>query len=216
MVKKTTPAKPAAVATVNKKAPNAKAQQAQQVAAAAEATKAEPVVAAPSVATEATEPAVEENKSDDSPVVQGLTAVLTAISTLESELRNLRSQVKNLQKEHAKEVKTLSKTKGRRGNKGGAQRKPSGFTKPTRITPELSSFLKLPKDTMIARTEATKLINAYIKQHNLQNPNNRKEIIPDAALKKLLGPLRDGDKLYSYFNLQAYLKPCYVPSENSA
>lgn len=39
----------------------------------------------------------------------------------------------------------------------------------------------------LARTEATKKLWDYIKAHNLQNPANKRNILCDAALKRVMG-----------------------------
>ncbi len=56
---------------------------------------------------------------------------------------------------------------------------------------------------LFARTTVTQRIIKYITENKLQNPNNRKIIIPDKKLKDLLN-LSDTDEL-TYFNLQKYM-----------
>ena len=82
--------------------------------------------------------------------------------------------------------------------------KVSGFEKPTAISDELAKFVGEPIGTMLARTAVSKKIHEYVKSNNLQNPNNRRIITPDAKLKKLLKTT--GTEELSYFNLQKYLK----------
>jgi chromatin remodeling complex protein RSC6 len=86
----------------------------------------------------------------------------------------------------------------------GVKRTPSGFAKPALISDELCSFLGKPSGTEMARTEVTKHITSYIKENNLQNAANKREIAPDAALKTLLNIGKD-DTL-TFFNLQKYMK----------
>jgi upstream activation factor subunit UAF30 len=57
----------------------------------------------------------------------------------------------------------------------------------------------------MARTDVTKEITAYVKKHSLQDPDNGRDIHPDAKLKKLL-QIGANDKL-SYFNLQKFMSP---------
>ena len=45
-----------------------------------------------------------------------------------------------------------------------------------------------------------------IKEHKLQNQENKRIIEPDSKLKKLLG---NGDNQVTYFNLQTYMKHHY-------
>ena len=37
------------------------------------------------------------------------------------------------------------------------------------------------------RTEVTKQLWVYIKENNLQDPDNKRDILPDAKLKEVLG-----------------------------
>ncbi|XP_047315093.1 upstream activation factor subunit spp27-like [Impatiens glandulifera] len=64
-----------------------------------------------------------------------------------------------------------------------AKREPTGIMKPRRVSPEMQAFLGgVPE---IARTETLKKIWDYIKQQNLQDPENKKIIICDDNLKKI-------------------------------
>ena len=62
--------------------------------------------------------------------------------------------------------------------------KPTVFQKPIEVSEELSNFLGLPDGELIARTEVTSKINDYCKKHNLQNPNDKRVIIPNDTLRK--------------------------------
>ena len=57
-----------------------------------------------------------------------------------------------------------------------------GFAAPVVVSYDLEQFLG---QRTIPRTEVTKQIWAYIKQNELQNPQNRSEILCDAKLEKL-------------------------------
>ena len=63
-------------------------------------------------------------------------------------------------------------------------------------------FLGGPPDTMMARTDVTKLITKYVKTHSLQAQDNGRKILPDDKLNKLL-KVEKGDEV-TYFNLQKY------------
>ena len=93
------------------------------------------------------------------------------------------------------------------------KRAPSGFAKPALISKELCSFLGQPEGTEMARTEVTKHLTSYIKEHNLQDSVNKRKIVPDAKLKKLLN-LSPSDEV-TYFNLQKYMK-VHFPKPASA
>tara|TARA_B100001142_G_scaffold269889_1_gene275742 strand:- start:2035 stop:2601 length:567 start_codon:yes stop_codon:yes gene_type:complete len=129
--------------------------------------------------------------------------LLAQLQTLRSQLTAVTTQVRVLSKKAERELKQAQKV-GKKKRKSG-NRAPSGFVKPTRISTELANFLNKPKGTEMARTEVTREINNYIREHKLQDPKNGRHIIADAKLKKLL-KLTSKDNL-TYFNLQRYMSP---------
>ena len=59
---------------------------------------------------------------------------------------------------------------------------PSKFMAPLKVSADLAAVVgKGP----MPRTEVTKKLWVYIKKKDLQNPKNRREIMPDAALAKV-------------------------------
>lgn len=72
------------------------------------------------------------------------------------------------------------KTKKRRTTSSGG-----GLAASTEISPELAAFLG--KGNQMARTEIVKELWNYIRQHNLQNPDNKREILLDDAMKNVFG-----------------------------
>jgi len=91
---------------------------------------------------------------------------------------------------------------------------PSGFDKPTLISPELAHFLGVSSDALVSRSEVTRKLNAYIKLHGLQDPNNGRVIVPDSKLKRLLQV--PPEIQLSYFNLQRYMKVLFPKVEGGA
>ncbi|KAJ7946133.1 upstream activation factor subunit spp27-like [Quillaja saponaria] len=63
-------------------------------------------------------------------------------------------------------------------------RQPRGITKPRRVSPEMQALVGVSE---IPRTQVLKQIWAYIKEHNLQDPENKKIIVCDEKLKKIFG-----------------------------
>ena len=82
-------------------------------------------------------------------------------------------------------------------------RKPCGFALPVPVSNKMCDFLGVPYGTEVARTFITKEINAYIKTHNLLSPDNKKHIIPDETLSKLL--MEDYPSPLTHFNLQKFI-----------
>jgi len=99
--------------------------------------------------------------------------------------------------------------KGKNTKKKKKNNNLSGFAIPTKISNKLATFLNIDENIKISRTHVTSLICKYIKENNLQNPENKKIIIPDERLKLLFeGYLTDSDQL-EFFNIQSYLKYHY-------
>ena len=137
--------------------------------------------------------------------------LLSQLSTLRSQVTSVTAQVRMLAKRSERELKQAqkaSKKKRKAGNK-----EPSGFTKPAKISSELAAFLGKAEGTEMARTEVTKELQKYILSHKLQDPANRRNINPDAKLRKLLG-MKKSDSL-TYFNLQKWMKPHFQSSTQS-
>ena len=165
-----------------------------------------PVVAEPAVV--ATEPAAASTtetvsvSTDFSDFMGRLQQLSTAISALKTEFRTL-------EKKATRELKTAAKASNKRKRKTG-NRSPSGFVKPTLISDELASFLGKTTGTQMARTEVTREINAYIREHKLQDKTNGRRINADTKLSSLL-KLTSGEEL-TYFNLQRYMSPHFAKS----
>lgn len=150
------------------------------------------------------EPVVTESSSEtDEDEFNGFMQKLQSVCTA---LQAVKSEYKVLSKKKSREIKLLRKQVAKRKQAAG-ERPPSGFTKPTLISDELATFLKLPLGTEMARTKVTKEINNYVCEHNLKKESNGRVIIPDAPLKKLL-ELPDDVEL-SFFNLQTYMAKHY-------
>lgn len=202
------PAAPVAVAAPVTAAPAAEKKTARKAAAPATATTAAPVVApaapAPVVHTEpAAAPAAPATTLDED-----LRAVLERLSGLRETVSTMITEVKRLDKRVHREIKDARKRKRKAkldadGNE--IKRGPSIFEIPQKVTEELCRFLGKPNGTLISRSNVTKEVNGYIKQHNLKEKH---EIKPDAALRKLLD-VKDGEIL-SYFNLQKFLNKHYI------
>lgn len=76
--------------------------------------------------------------------------------------------------------------RGKFGKKGETEKKPK--KKMTQHLYKVSADLaKIVGTDQISRPEATKKIWDYIKAHKLQDPKNKRRIVPDAALSKIIG-----------------------------
>jgi len=90
----------------------------------------------------------------------------------------------------------------------------ASINKPVVISNELCKFLGFPPDTEHSRNEVTTSINKYVKDHDLQDPANKRYIrlegSPEADKLNVL--LRNPDQPLTFFNIQRYLKPHYPMS----
>lgn len=55
------------------------------------------------------------------------------------------------------------------------------------LSPQLSSLLGLSKDTQLARTDVVKKIWEHIKSNDLQDPNDKRQILCDELMQKVFG-----------------------------
>ena len=210
---------PAAKVEKAVKAPKVKAEVAATPAATPSATPAvvkapkAPKAAAPApapvvaeVAAPATDDAAEVSDDGLAAAFNEAFAKLQQVTTMISALK---TDFRQLEKRATRELKVANKQSAKRRRKSG-NRSPSGFVKPTLISPELASFLGKTAGTEMARTEVTREINAYIRKNNLQDKENGRKINPDNNLSKLL-KLKADDEL-TYFNLQRYMSPHFAKS----
>lgn len=90
----------------------------------------------------------------------------------------------------------------------------SGFMKPVEISNELAAFFDMDSGELLSRVECTKKINGYIRDNGLQNPHNRKEILPNKELKKLLKYENDMGPMY-YYTIQKLIQPHFKKSAST-
>ena len=126
-----------------------------------------------------------------------LSSIIDKVNSLSSHIKEIQASLKVLSKEYDKQQKIIEKAQKKRQN---AKNSPSGFAKPNKISDELCDFIGVPHGTEKSRTDITRLINAYVKEHNLNKPENKRFILPDTKLKKILN-VGDSEEI-NYFILQ--------------
>jgi len=89
-----------------------------------------------------------------------------------------------------------------------ARRANNAFLKPRLISPELCAFMGIEAGSSRSQTDVTKHVAAYVKGNSCFDPANKRRIIPDSNLSKLL-KVTDKDTV-TYLNLQSYLKAHFV------
>jgi chromatin remodeling complex protein RSC6 len=140
-----------------------------------------------------------------------LNSLVDKVNSLTSQLKEVQTLIKLVSKEYDKQQKIIDKVQKKRQN---AKNSPSGFAKPNKISNELCDFIGVAYGTEKSRTDITRFINAYVKEHNLNKPDNRRFIIPDGKLKAILN-VKDGEEI-NYFILQKLISHHFPPSANKA
>lgn len=157
------------------------------------------------------EVAPESVVSEEPNVEQQFKDIYTRIQEFKTMATTLMTDVRKLQKNVTRQVRDANKRNRKRKNTNpDKKRPPSGFAKPALISDSLCQFLGKPSGTEMARTEVTKYLTTYIKQHSLQDQDNKRIINCDTALKGLLNV--NAEDQVTYFNLQRFMKPHFPTS----
>jgi chromatin remodeling complex protein RSC6 len=128
-------------------------------------------------------------------IIDELTEYRLGLTKLINNVKQLDSKISKTIKKHA--TNALEKP----------HKKPSGFAIPTNISKELSVFMKKKEGEKAARTEVTQYIIHYIKEKELQNKENKQEIILDDNLGKLLNC---GTNTVTYFTIQKFMNQHFI------
>jgi len=127
-------------------------------------------------------------------------------------LRSVNKAVKVLRSDSLRVLKIKPKTNRSRSTT-------SGFMKPVGITREMAEFTGWDVAKLYSRVDVTKYICKYIRENNLQNAEDRRQILVDDRLKALLNydpanpPMdkKTGKPApLTYFRLQQYIQPHFV------
>lgn len=94
----------------------------------------------------------------------------------------------------------------------------SGFMKPVRISNELQTFLDTDGgvDAPLTRAYLTTRLCNYVKKHNLQNPQDKRIILADAALKSLFALTDSDTEPLTYYNIQKRIQKHIFKIEEAA
>ena len=171
-----------------------------------------PAPASTSAQVEQTVTAVETVDDSTTDVFSKFSDFLAKLQGVSSQFSALRTEFRALERETSRQLKAAQKASAKRKRKSG-NRAPSGFVKPTLISNELAAFLGKPQGTEMARTDVTREINGYIREHSLQDKTNGRIIVPDTKLKGLL-KIKKGEEL-TYFNLQKYMSPHFAKANKA-
>ena len=157
-----------------------------------------------------------EVEVDVDPIVRQLSTMAELLDTLAKTSKSLTIEMKALTKDVNKLRVSKRGKKQKRVVNPDVPRKLGALEKPVPITEELAEFLGLTKGEMYSRQQVTQGVNKFVKDNDLQNPENRRYILLESeAGLKLKSLLRDPDQPLTFFNIQRYLKVHYPKVESS-
>ena len=90
-------------------------------------------------------------------------------------LRSLNKRLKTL-KTQVSRIKQRSSTKMVSSTNTNTN---SGFLKPVKISSDMAKFTGWNPDELKSRVDVTKFLCNYIRENNLQNPTDKRQIVPD-------------------------------------
>lgn len=151
------------------------------------------------------------------PMVRQLNMMAELLDTLGKTSKALTAEMKMITRDVNKMRLASAKGSKKREKKvvdPDTPRKLGALEKPVPITDELADFLGIAKGELYSRQFITKSINSYVKDNDIQNPENRRYILLESeAGLKLKALLRDPDQPLTFFNIQRYLKVHYPKPE---
>lgn len=122
-------------------------------------------------------------------------------------LRTLGKRIKTLRNHSAR----LIKQRNTSNKKASTNNSNSGFLKPVPISKEMAKFTGWDAAQLKSRVDVTKFLCNYIKENDLQNPKDRRQILADSKLSKLLKyDTKKETEPLTYFRIQSCLKEHFV------
>lgn len=147
--------------------------------------------------------------------LEDLVGLITGALADETQLKKpgkvLRSVLSRVRKLGNDVPRLLRKNTKSSAPKDRAKLNNSGLMKPVKISAELAQFMGVAADTLQSRVAVTNAICSYVKSKELQNPQNKREIRPDATLASLLGYAGDrAQQPLTYFYVQQLIQPHFI------
>ena len=100
----------------------------------------------------------------------------------------------------------------KRRNPNRAKNNSSGFMKPVKISKDMTKFTGWDASELKSRVDVTRYICNYVKEHDLQNPADRRQIVPDKKLRNLLKLDKAAlkEEPLTYYSLQKKIQPHFL------
>lgn len=170
---------------------------------------------------------LEEEESKEKKVINKESIIKSfddIINSIESEIESLRegdNKTKGIKflRTITKRLKVLKNNsskiiKQKKNNVKKSTNNNSGFLKPVKISKEMAKFTGWNVDEPKSRVDVTKFLCQYIRDNELQNPKDRRQIIADTKLSKLLKyDAKKENEPLTYYKVQTCLKPHFLKSE---
>jgi chromatin remodeling complex protein RSC6 len=141
--------------------------------------------------------------------MEKMVASLNEVNAQINDMREMFSLLDKKAKKLSHAVDMVIKKEQKTGAKVKKERKPCGFAVSSKVSPEMCEFMGRKEGELISRIEITKYLNKYIKEKDLENPENRQNIVPDENLWKILGEEARNEKI-THFTIQKYLNKHFV------
>jgi chromatin remodeling complex protein RSC6 len=140
-----------------------------------------------------------KNISISEKIIIKMDALEIALVSLKKASEIAVNEMKSLKKQSQKLLLKQQKKKNTK-----TDNKPHGFAIPSKVSEELCIFMGKEPGSLIARTEVTKKLTEYIANNQLQNPENKRQILPDTNLMGLLGEGAK-DVFLTHFTIQKFM-----------
>jgi chromatin remodeling complex protein RSC6 len=148
----------------------------------------------------------------DEKIPQNMEKMMACLTDVNAQINDMKEAFSVLDKKSKKLthlIELMIKKEQKNTSKTKRERKPCGFAVSTKVTPEMCEFMGRKEGELISRIEITKYLNKYIKEKELENPENRQNIVPDENLWKILGDEARNEKI-THFTIQKYLNKHFV------
>lgn len=135
---------------------------------------------------------------------ENLDKIIESTSSLEGKAaKSILKELKVLKND----LKKVMKKKGGEKKRGVTN---SGFFKEVKITEDLAKFMACKPDELKSRVDVTRFICKYVKDKELQDQDNKKIIVPDEPLKKLLKHDAKTDGALTFPSVQKLIQKHFV------
>jgi|TARA_B100000315_G_scaffold20609_1_gene18197 chromatin remodeling complex protein RSC6 len=139
-------------------------------------------------------------------MANSITDLCTNLSQFNTSNRQLQQQVKSIYKDYRRERSKLSKNKRKKNN--------TKIHLPMNVSSPLKKFLKLDADELISKKDVMGRISTYVKEKNLQLPENKRQFKPNTALRRLFGLKKT--KPMTFVEINKYISHHFPSSQTSS